>query len=96
MIPVLLSILELSTPIVRIICHYIDIRLLFEETEQTNIASYDFAQHSIKVKVKDYRAQGIGGFLTGLVLWERCAIPSLLYNCSTWAGWRSARRRPKP
>ena len=34
--------------------------------------------------VKDYRAQRIGGFFTGLVLWESCAIPSLLYNCSTW------------
>ena len=34
--------------------------------------------------VKDYRAQRIGGFMTGLVLWETCAIPSLIYNCSTW------------
>ena len=34
--------------------------------------------------VKDYRAQRIGGFMTGLVLWEACAIPSLIYNCSTW------------
>ena len=34
--------------------------------------------------VKDYRAQRVGGFMTGLVLWESCAIPSLLYNCSTW------------
>ena len=61
MIPVLLLTLDLSTPIARIICHYIDIRLLFEETEQTNKASHDFAQHSIKVKVKDYRAQRIVG-----------------------------------
>ena len=36
--------------------------------------------------MKDYRAQRIGGFRTGLVLWESCAIPSLLYNCSTWVG----------
>ena len=36
--------------------------------------------------VKDYRAQRIGGFKTGLVLWETCAIPSLIYNCSTWVG----------
>ena len=36
--------------------------------------------------VKDYRAQRIGGFMTGLVLWETCAIPSLIYNCSTWVG----------
>ena len=34
--------------------------------------------------VKDYRAQRIGGFMTGLVLWEAYAIPSLIYNCSTW------------
>ena len=34
--------------------------------------------------VKDYRAQRIGGFMIGLVLWEACAIPSLIYNCSTW------------
>ena len=34
--------------------------------------------------VKDYRAQRFGGFMTGLVLWETCAIPSLIYNCSTW------------
>ena len=34
--------------------------------------------------VKDYRAQLVGGFQTGLVLWESCVIPSLLYNCSTW------------
>ena len=61
MIPVLLLTLDLSTPIARIICHYIDIRLLFEETEQTNKASHDFAQHSIKFKVKDYRAQRIVG-----------------------------------
>ena len=34
--------------------------------------------------VKDYRAQLVGGFQTGLVLWESCVIPSLLYNSSTW------------
>ena len=34
--------------------------------------------------VKDYRAQLTGGFQTGLVLWESCVIPSLLYKCSTW------------
>ena len=34
--------------------------------------------------VKDYRAQLIGGFRTGLVLWESCVVPSVLYNCSTW------------
>ena len=36
--------------------------------------------------MKDYRAQRIGGFMTGLVLWETCVIPSLIYNCSTWVG----------
>ena len=30
--------------------------------------------------VKDYRAQRTGGFRTGLVLWESCAIPSLLFK----------------
>ena len=34
--------------------------------------------------MKDYRAQLVGGFQTGLVLWESCVIPSLLYNSSTW------------
>ena len=36
--------------------------------------------------VKDYRAQRVGGFGTALLLWESCALPSLLYNCSTWVG----------
>ena len=36
--------------------------------------------------VNDFRAQRTGGFRTGLVLWESCAIPSLLFNCSTWVG----------
>ena len=36
--------------------------------------------------VRDYRAQRIGGFATALLLWECCAIPSLIYNCSTWVG----------
>ena len=36
--------------------------------------------------INDFRAQRIGGFRTGLVLWESCAIPSLLFNCSTWIG----------
>ena len=42
------------------------------------------ASYEIINIVKDYRAQRIGGFMTGLVLWETCAIPSLIYNCSTW------------
>ena len=44
------------------------------------------ASFEILKLVKDYRAQRVGGFQTGLVLWESCAIPSLLYNCSTWVG----------
>ena len=44
------------------------------------------ASFEIVNMVKDYRAQRVGGFLTGLVLWETCAIPSLIYNCSTWVG----------
>ena len=36
--------------------------------------------------VKDYRTQRVGGFGTALLLWESCALPSLLYNCSTWLG----------
>ena len=34
--------------------------------------------------VKDYRAQRAGGFLTGLILWESCCIPSLIYNSGCW------------
>ena len=37
--------------------------------------------------VKDYRVHRIGGFLTSLVLWKTCVIPSLFYNCSTWIGF---------
>ena len=36
--------------------------------------------------VNDYRAQRVGGFCTGLLLWESCCVPSLIYNCSTWVG----------
>jgi hypothetical protein len=42
------------------------------------------ASYEIVNIVKDYRAQLVGGFQTGLVLWESCVIPSLLYNSSTW------------
>ena len=42
------------------------------------------ASYEIINIVKDYRAQLVGGFQTGLVLWESCVIPSLLYNSSTW------------
>ena len=44
------------------------------------------AAYEIVNIVRDYRAQRIGGFATALLLWEACAIPSLIYNCSTWAG----------
>ena len=44
------------------------------------------ASYEIMNIVKDYRAQRVGGFTTALLLWESCAIPSLLYNCSTWVG----------
>ena len=44
------------------------------------------ASYKIVNLVKDYRAQRVGGFGTALLLWESCALPSLLYNCSTWVG----------
>ena len=44
------------------------------------------ASYEILNIVKDYRAQRIGGFYTAILLWESCAIPSLIYNCSTWIG----------
>ena len=46
------------------------------------------ASFEILSLVKDFRAQRTGGFMTGLVLWETCVIPSLLYNCSTGIGVR--------
>ena len=36
--------------------------------------------------VKDYRAQRAGGFMTGLILWESCCIPNLIYNSACWVG----------
>ena len=44
------------------------------------------ASYEILNIVKDFRAQRIGGFCTALLLWETCAIPSLINNCSTWVG----------
>ena len=38
------------------------------------------ASFEIVNSVKDYRAQRAGGFLTGLILWESCCIPSQIYN----------------
>ena len=34
--------------------------------------------------VDDWRASIVGGFVTGLFLWESCCIPSLLYNAGSW------------
>ena len=34
--------------------------------------------------VEDFRAQAIGGLVTGLDMWEAAILPTLLYNCSTW------------
>ena len=34
--------------------------------------------------VDDWRARTVGGFTTGLSLWESCYIPSLLYNAGSW------------
>ena len=38
----------------------------------------------ISVIVDDWRAQVVGGFQSGLLLWETCCVPSLLHNCGTW------------
>jgi hypothetical protein len=38
----------------------------------------------IAVIVDDWRAQVVGGFQSGLLLWESCCIPSLLHNSGTW------------
>ena len=34
--------------------------------------------------VDDWRAATVGGFKTGLFLWESCCLPSLLYNAGSW------------
>ena len=36
--------------------------------------------------VEDWRARTVGGFVSGLFLWESCCIPSLLYNAGSWQG----------
>ena len=38
----------------------------------------------IKNIVEDCRSKVIGGIKTGLLLWESCIIPFLLFNSSTW------------
>ena len=47
-------------------------------------ASIRRASFEIVSLVKDFRADRVGGFRTGLTLWESCAVPTLLYNASTW------------
>ena len=34
--------------------------------------------------IEDWRAQVAGGFVSGLMLWETCCLPSLLHNAGTW------------
>ena len=50
--------------------------LLFETIDKT--------KHMIVDIVDDWRASVVGGFKTGLFLWESCCIPSLLYNAGSW------------
>ena len=40
--------------------------------------------YEIKHIVEDIRSKVTGGIQTGLILWEACVIPYLLYNSSTW------------
>ena len=55
-------------------------------TIQARAGQIGRASYEIVNIVKDCRAQRLGGFTTAILLWESCAIPSLLYNCSTWVG----------
>ena len=34
--------------------------------------------------VNDWRAEVVGGLESGLMLWEKCIIPSLLHGAGTW------------
>ena len=38
----------------------------------------------IKQVVEDCRSEVVGGIRTGLMLWEACVLPYVLYNSSTW------------
>ena len=38
----------------------------------------------IKAVVEDLRSTVVGGIKTGIMLWESCVVPFLLYNSSTW------------
>ena len=38
----------------------------------------------IKNIIQDCRSKVTGGLKTGLLLWETCVLPFLLFNCSTW------------
>ena len=49
-------------------------------TIQDRVPKVRRASFEIMNIVKDYRAQRAGGFMTGLILWESCCIPSLTYN----------------
>ena len=40
--------------------------------------------YEIKYIVEDCRSEVVGGLETGLLLWEVCVIPMLLYNSGTW------------
>ena len=44
----------------------------------------------IKSVVEDCRSQMVGGIQTGVLLWESCLIPFLLYNSSTWMEIRTS------
>ena len=44
------------------------------------------ASFEIVALAEDFRAQAAGGILTDLDLWTKAALPTLLYNSSTWLG----------
>ena len=44
------------------------------------------ASFEIVALAEDFRSQIVGGFLTVLDLWTKAALPTLLYNSSTWFG----------
>ena len=48
----------------------------------TNGTAFDLFYFKISFTL----AQRVGGLGTALLLWESCALSSLLYNCSTWLG----------
>ena len=54
------------------------------ETIRQRMGKVKGAVLEVAAIVEDYRAQLVGGFETGLLLWETCCIPSLLHNAGTW------------